>query len=251
MIQSLFDSARDPEIRLWLLMAFQPLNAPRLERFHDESLLTLENLTARFAEENRDLFFNGVTRGTLGLIGPIAFFPLGMRYACAKQFDFPLLTALLAAGGPDLTAKYLRLLAPVGWFHPQEALALFESRVDFKKPLHPQVIESLGLIWVSHPEVVDHFLRRAGADEVTQRQVRAAVDIETTLRSINLIHNTDLRVSSILLGAPYGRWVTDSVFAGYVDSKSLDEAASRFGKGLIEIYMESGWRLKRILGLEK
>ena len=249
-IQALFDSAGDPEIRLWLLMAFQPLNAPRLEHFHADSLQALENLTARFAEENRELFFNGVSHGTLGLIGPIAFFPLGMRYARAGKFDFPLLAAMLAAGGTERTAQYLRLLAPVGWFHPQEVLALFEKMVDFKKPLQAQVIESLGLIWVSHPEVVDNFLHRAGVDEATQRHVRATVDIETTLRSINLIHNTDLRVGSVLLGAPYGRWVTDSVFQGYVDSKSLEEAASRFGRGLVEVYMESGWRLKRILGLE-
>ena len=113
------------------------------------------------------------------------------------------------------------------------------------------MIESLGLILVSHPEVVDNFLRRDGADEVTQRHVRAAVDIEATLRSINLIHSVDQRVSSVLLGAPFGRWVTDSVFQGYVDSKSLEEAASRFGRGLVEVYMESDWRLKRILGLEK
>ncbi len=248
-IQSLFDSAGDPEIRLWLLMTFQPLNAPRLERFRDEGLQALENLTARFAEENRGQFLEGVSRGTLGLFGPIGFFPLGMRYARARKFDFPLLAAYLM-GGPGMTAQCLRLLAPVGWFYPQEVLAQFESNVDFKKPLHAQVIESLGLIWVSHPEVVEDFLHRVGADEVKQRQIHAAADIEKTLRAINLIHNTDLRVSSVLLGSPYGRWVTDSVFQGYVDSKSLDEAASHFGRGLVDIYMESGWRLKRILGLE-
>ncbi len=248
-LQSLFDAADDPEVRLWLLMTFQPLNAPRLERFRDESLLTLESLTARFAEENRALFLEGASRGTLSLFGPIGFFPLGMRYARARRFDFPLLSAYMT-DAPEASARYLRLLAPVGWFHPQEALARFAAHVDFKKPLHPRMVESLGLIWVSHPEVVDAFLCRVGVDEAVQRQVRAAVDIETTLRAINLIHNTDLRVGSVLLGAPYGKWVTDSVFQGYVDSKSFEEAASRFGRGLVDIYMENGWRLKRILGIQ-
>jgi len=249
-IQSLFDSTDIPSTRLWLLMAFQPLNAPGIERFQGDSLQALENLTARFAEENRGLFIEGASNGTLGLIGPIGFFPLGMRYARAQKFDFPLLSAY-AASDPAGAAQYLRLLSPVGWFHPQEVLAVFEHKVDFRKPLHPQVLESLGLLWVSHPEVVDHFLRYVGASEVMQRQIHTSVDIEQTLRAINLIHNTDLRVSSILLGAPYGRWVTDSVFQGYVASQSLDEAASRFGQGLVEVYMQSGWRLKRILGLEK
>jgi len=249
-IQALFDSANDPEIRLWLLMTFQPLNAPRLKPLSSEGLQTLEHLTARFAEENRGLFLNGVSHGTLGLFGPIGFFPLGMRYARAGRFDFPLLSAYLESQ-PESAPNYLCLLAPVGWFHPQETLALFAKHVNFKKPLDARVVESLGRIWVSHPEATEAFLRRVGLDEGTQRQVRAGAEIESTLRGINLIHNTDLRVSSILLGAPYGKWVTDSVFQGYVDSKSLDEAASRFGRGLVDVYMESGWRLKKILGLEK
>lgn len=249
--QSLFDAAADPEARLWILASFMPLSAPTKNASSEENLHTLESLTARFAEENSNLFFEGVSQGTLSLFGPIAFFPLGMYYARAGKFDFPLLAARMAADDPALAARTLRVLAPVGWFHPQEALAIFQSKVDFKKTLHPLVAESLGRMWVSHPEVVDHFLRGAGADESAQRQVHAAVDVEQTLRAINLIHNTDLRVSSILLNAPYGKWVTDSVFQGYVDSKSLDEAASRFGRGLVDVYMESGWKLKRILGLEK
>ncbi|MBI5935043.1 MAG: hypothetical protein HY867_15160 [Chloroflexi bacterium] len=248
-IQALFDSAADPEIRSWLLMAFQPIHAPRLKSLSAEGLQSLENLTARVAEENRELFLDGISHGTLGLFGSIAFFPLGMRYAQMGNFDFPLLSAYLESHSMS-ASHHLRLLAPVGWFHPQAALAMFEKHVNFKKPLDAFVIESLGKIWVSHPETTEAFLRRVGLDEATQRQVRAGADIESTLRGINLIHNTDLRVSSILLGAPYGKWVTDSVFEGYVDSKSLDEAASRFGRGLVDIYMESGWRLKRILGLK-
>lgn len=249
-IQTLFESADSPASRLWLLMAFEPLNAPGIGRFRDDSLQALESLTAQFAEEHRELFLAGGSRGTLGLIGPIGFFPLGTRYARAKKFDFPLLAACLA-GDPEGSTRYLRLLAPVGWFHPQEVLSVFEQKVDFGKPLRPEVAEALGLIWVSHPRIVDHFLRRVGASEQAQRQVRAAVDIEQTLRAINLIHNTDLRVSSILLGAPYGRWVTDAVFQGYVESKSLGEAASRFGQGLVDVYMQSGWSLKKLLGLGK
>ncbi|MBV6396164.1 MAG: hypothetical protein HFACDABA_01757 [Anaerolineales bacterium] len=248
-IQTLFDSVNDPEVRLWLLMTFQPLNAPRIKPLSLNGLHTLENLTARFAEEHPDMFLEGVSRGTLGLFGPIAFFPLGMRCARAHQFDFPLLAARLASD-PERIAQHLRLLAPVGWFHPQEALAFIEKHVNFKKALHPQLAETLGRIWVSHPEVVDTFLRRVGVDGATQQHLHADADIEVTLRSINLIHNTDLRVSSVLLGAPYGKWVTDSVFEGYVDSKSFEQAASRFGRGLVDVYMESGWRLKKILGLE-
>ncbi|MEW5939926.1 MAG: BTAD domain-containing putative transcriptional regulator [Chloroflexota bacterium] len=247
-VQSLFDSLDDSEIRLWLLMTFQPLNAPGVRKFTAESLHALENLTARFAEENREIFLRGASRGTLGLIGPIGFFPLGMRYARARKFDFPLLAAYLAKE-PQATPDYLRALAPVGWFHLQEALARFELHVDFRKPLHPQAVESLGLLWVSHPDEVDLFLRGAGVTDAVQRQIHAAVDIEKTLRAINMIHTTDLRVSSVLLGAPYGRWVTDSVFAGYVESGSFEEAASRFGRGLVDVYVESGWKLKRILGL--
>ena len=248
-IQTLFDAAQDPEIRLWLLMTFQPLNVPRCAPFDSESLQALENLTALFAEQNRDLFLAGASRGTLGLIGPIGFFPLGMRYARARKFDFPLLSAYLT-GDSASAHQLLRLLAPVGWFYPQEALALFEKHVDFKTQLPLGVIEALGRLWVSHAEVVDLFLRRVGVDEKTQRQIHTSPDIEKTLRAINLIHNTDLRVGSVLLGAPYGRWVTDSVFQGYIDSKSFDEAASSFGRGLVEIYMESGWRLKRILDIQ-
>ena len=114
--------------------------------------------------------------------------------------------------------------------------------------MHPQVIRSLGLIWVSHRSG-RHFLRRVGADEVTQRHVRAAVDIEATLRSINLILSVDQRVSSVLLARPLALG-NRLGFQGYVDSKSR-RSASRFGRGLVEVYMESDWRLKRILGLEK
>jgi len=248
-IQTLFDSTEEPEVRLWLLMTFQPLKAPRIKPLSLDGLHTLENLTARFAEEHPDMFLEGVSHGTLGLFGPIAFFSLGMRYAIARRFDFPLLAARLTSD-PERVAQHMRLLTPVGWFHPQETLAFIEKHMDFNKPLHPKIAETLGRIWVSHPEVVDTFLHRVGMDEVTQQHVRADANIEMTLRSINLIHNTDLRVSSVLLGAPYGKWVTDSVFEGYVDSKSLEQAASRFGRGLVDIYMESGWRLKRILGIQ-
>jgi hypothetical protein len=248
-IQALFDSASNPATRLWLLMAFQPLNAPGADHLRDGSLHTLESLTAHFAEEDPEIFFSGVSHGTLGLIGPIGFFPLGMRYARAQKFDFPLLTAYMLAH-PEEIPQYLRLLAPVGWFHPKEVLAQFQQMVDFKQKLHPLLIESLGLLWVSHSEVVDQFLRQVGTNEVIQRKIHASADIEKTLRAISLIQNTDLRVSSILLDAPYGRWVTDSVFEGYITSQSLDEAASRFGHGLVDVYMQSGWRLKKILGLE-
>ncbi len=247
--QTLFDSTRDPVIRVWILATFLPYSAPALEHDFEGGFNVLENLTARLAEENERIFFEGAGAGTLSFFGPIAFFPLGMRYARAGRLDFPLLSAYLASH-PESAPKYLRLLAPVGWFHPQAALEMFEKHVNFKKPLDALVIEALGKIWVSHPETAEAFLRRVGLDEATQRQVHAGADVESTLRGINLIHNTDLRVSSILLGAPYGKWVTDSVFQGYVESKSLDEAASRFGRGLVDIYMESGWSLKRILGLK-
>ena len=114
-------------------MAFQPLNAPRLERFHSNSLQTLENLTARVGGKPQ-LFFNGVSRGTLGLFSTIGF-PAGNALCPRPKIFPPLPRCWRQAAGPAKIAQHLRLLAPVGWFHPHEALAVFESKVDLKETL--------------------------------------------------------------------------------------------------------------------
>jgi DNA-binding SARP family transcriptional activator len=246
-IASLFDES-DDLARLWLLMAFLPSSMPPPVPFPQEALHLLEGLSARFAEENEPTFLHGAERGVLALLGGIAFLPLGVRYLRAGETGFPLLSSLLTLSKvqPEKFALLVRLLAPLGWSHPREVLDFLAGFVEFKPPPHPRILETLGSVSVFHGGLVDGFLRRHGADEDTLHRIKHSVDLEQVTHRARLISTHDVRVTSIILGAPYGVWLTDCVMSGYLDAKSPGEAALRFGDGLFETLRQCDWRLKRL-----
>lgn len=233
--------------RLWLLMAFVPSTLPTSAPFPREGLHLLEEFTARFAEENESEFLHGTTRGTLQPLGGVSFFPLGVRYLQSGNASFPLFTSLLTLSKdqPDKFALTVRLLAPLGWFYPREMLTLLEPFIDFKQPLHAHVLETFANLHVFHSGVVDTWLQEHGAE----LHVRTSVDIEQVTYRAHLITTQDVRITSILLGSPYGQWLTRCVLPGYLEMKTPKEAAHHFGDGLFESLRQCDWHLKRLFGL--
>ena len=249
-VQTLFDEA-DSLVRLWLLLTFLPLSASTPAPFPASALTVLEHLTARLAHDDPPAFQRGLRSGLMAAAGPMSFLPLGLRYGQAGRFDFPLLASLItdARDQPETVAPYLRLLAPVGWTYPQPVLDLIAAATDLEAPVPALTLKALGVVRALHPDGVEGFLVRVGASESLKRRVRLAVDVEQIVQQASLVAASDLRISSLIIGAPYGRWVTDAVLDGYLECASRQEAGRRFSEGLFDVMVEAGWRLNRLLGL--
>ncbi|NOH02301.1 MAG: hypothetical protein HND47_10270 [Chloroflexi bacterium] len=249
-MRSLFDDV-DAHAQLWCLMAFLPSSLSPPVPFPWDVLHLLEEFTARFAEENEAEFFHGAERGVLYSLGGVSFLPLGIRYIQAGGLDFPFLSSLLTLSkdSPEKFALTVRLLAPVGWFHPRECLNFLDAFLDFKQPLHARTLETFANMRIFHPGIVDAHLQERGVDRGVQHRIKTSADLEQVTYRAHLISTQDVRITSILLGSPYGAWLTDCVLPGYLDSKTPQEAAHRFGDGLFETLRQCDWHLKRLLGL--
>ena len=250
-IQSLFAQV-DHTARLWLLFAFLPLSAPTAASRPDALLPVLEEFTACLLAEGPASFEQTFPR-ELGIPQRvIPLLPLGLRYAEVGRLEFPLVRSLIDSvrQQPEAVAAYLRLLAPVGWYHPQPVLKIIAAHTNIQCQLPKPFIEALAMIWVLHAQAVENMMQRLGANDLLIRLVRMAADIEGVAHCIGNVNTNDLRVSSIIRGAPYGRWVTDSVLAGYLECSSLEDASRRFGAGLLEIFIENNWQVKKVLGLD-
>lgn len=248
-IESIYDDL-DGHARLWVIMAFLPLSARPASAFPHNGLDLLEEFTARLAEENEPFFLEGVERGALRLLGEISFLPLGLRYIHAGKNKLPMLASLLAASKaqPEKYAWILRLLAPLGWFHPREVFDFLSNAVDVSQTRDSRLLEMLGSMHVFHPNLVDAFLQKQNVDEALRQRIRVYANIEQITHRARILSTQDVRVTSILLNSPYGQWLTDCVMSGYLEAKTPKEAARRFGDGLFETLRECDWSLKRLFG---
>lgn len=251
-IDSIYDDL-DGHARLWVIMAFLPSSIQPAVPFPADGLNLLEELTTRLAEENESVFLEGVERGALQPLGAVAFLPLAIRYLQSGKNDLPLLTSLLALAKnkPEKYSAILHLLAPLGWFHARETLDFLAGVVEFSRPMDSRLLETMGAIYVFHAGILDAFLEQYHVDDFARHRIRFSADVEQITYRARIISTQDVRVTSLLLGSPYGHWLTNCVMAGYLDSKTPREAARRFGEGLFESLRQCDWSLNRLFGISE
>jgi hypothetical protein len=249
-MRDIFDDV-DEHARLWILMAFIPSSLPPPAVFPRSALNTLEELTARYAEENEKAFLHGVERGALHALGAAACLPLGVRYVQACEVGFPLFSSLLtfSKDSPDKFALMVRLLSPLGWLYPREALHFLDDYVAFGGTPPDPILETYANMRLLHPGVVDAHLQERGADRTVQQRIKTSADLEQVTYRAHMISTHDVRVTSIILNSPYGRWLTDCVLLGYLEAKTPKEAARRFGDGLFEALRGCDWHMKRLFAV--
>ncbi|MEW5870968.1 MAG: BTAD domain-containing putative transcriptional regulator [Chloroflexota bacterium] len=248
--QQLFETASE-QARMTILLAFLPLTMPELQPFSPEALQILETFNLRMARECPAAFLEGLELGFFRQAGPVAFLSLGLRYLRIGKLDFPVLRELLeqARGDSVTTGAYLRLLLPLGWMHPVPVLQMYAAYLDLSQPLAESVLQGLGALWVLHPQRVEGLLLQVGASETQRRRVRQAAPEEQVLRRAPLVSDSDVRVSSVLRAAPYGRWLTDIVFANALEALPPAESARRLGVALFDTLAANDWRIKRLLAI--
>jgi hypothetical protein len=238
-VRSLFERLDDTG-RRWTLWAYTVL----VEKSPPAWTGLLEDLTRRFASENRAAFLAG--DGGVGAPFDIDLLPLGLAYG-KQGGPMTLFATLLADTDPAVVARVVRGLAAVGFYYPHAVLeTLREAAAAVLDPaVEDSLATTLATMRVLHADTVDLFLRDIGASDGLRQLVAGRGDIELVRRSVVWIGFYNNGVHQALFHPKMRKGLLAQNLGALATARNEKEFVRKITPGPMNMAREADYHLER------